>query len=182
MKTFTKLSLIGAVSLAAAAPAVAADGTTPSASTLCKQELTAMGEATFKQTYGTNANRSNAFGKCVSKRQAKTAEAEKTAKTSANAQCKTEQAADEAAFTKKYGTGKKGANAFGKCVSAKAKTAEATEVKAQTKDNVNAAKTCKAAKKADAAAFAAKWGTKANAFGKCVSSTAKASAAERKAA
>jgi hypothetical protein len=38
-----------------------------SPSAQCRAERTAMGEANFKSTYGTNANKSNAFGKCVSK-------------------------------------------------------------------------------------------------------------------
>jgi hypothetical protein len=33
----------------------------------CKAERTAMGVAAFKREYGTNANKANAFGKCVSK-------------------------------------------------------------------------------------------------------------------
>ena len=39
---------------------------------------------------------------------------------------------------------------------------------------MNAAQTCKKAKADDAEAFAEQWGTKQNAFGKCVSATAKA--------
>ena len=39
-----------------------------------------MGDATFKQTYGTNADRSNAMGKCVSKRTAATNAARRAAK------------------------------------------------------------------------------------------------------
>jgi len=34
----------------------------------CKAERQKLGVDTFKQTYGTNANKANAFGKCVSKR------------------------------------------------------------------------------------------------------------------
>jgi hypothetical protein len=179
MKTFTMLTIAG--TLACAAPALAdsplsTTTTTPSAAQLCHSEKAQMGAATFAQTYGTNANRANAFGKCVSKRAQQSADAATAAKTSASAACKAEQTADPAAFAKKYGTGKKGANAFGKCVSGQAKTRKAAAVKADTDANVNAAKTCKAARKADPAAFTAKWGKARNAFGKCVSSTAKAAA------
>ena len=75
-------------------------------------------------------------------------------------------------------------NAFGKCVSEKAKAKKAAadkEDKAQGKDRVNAAQTCKAAKQDDADKFATDFGAKKNAFGKCVSKTAKELAAERKA-
>ena len=48
-------------------------------------------------------------------------------------------------------------------------------------DFKNAAKYCKALKKASGANFATMFGTKKNAYGKCVSATAKENAAERKA-
>lgn len=182
MKTLTVLSMTGA--LVCAAPAVAqetAPTTTPSASQQCKTERTQMGKETFAKTFGTNANRSNAFGKCVSKRAAKTESAEKAAKTNAAEQCKAERTANEAAFKAKYGTGKNGNNAFGKCVSTTAKAKTAKQVKTEVADDVSASKSCKSARKADAAAFAAKFGKARNAFGKCVSTTAKAKADARKA-
>jgi FlaG/FlaF family flagellin (archaellin) len=137
-KTLTMLAVAGLTATIAAAPAGAAKPTTtkvPSASTQCKSEKAGMGDATFKQTYGTNANRSNAMGKCVSKRTAATNAARKAAKGDATKTAKT--------------------------------------VKAQVAGDINAAKTCKAAKQADATAFGAKYGTHRNAFGKCVSATAK---------
>jgi hypothetical protein len=139
-----------------------------SAAQQCATERTAMGVDAFKALYGTNGNKSNAFGKCVSKR----AQANDQAQSNASAQCRAERSADPAAFKAKYGTGKNGANAFGKCVSGKAKAAEATQVKATE----NAAKACWSERKADPAAFKAKYGTgssKANAFGKCVSGKVK---------
>lgn len=177
----TLLTLSAAATLAFAAPAFAttpaATTTTPSASQQCKQERTAMGAKTFADTYGTNANKRNAFGKCVSKRSARTEQAAETAKTNASKECKAERAADPAAFAKKYGTGKKGANAHGKCVSSKAKAGTAAAVKAQVKAEINAARACRTERSADEKAFAAKYGTNANrrnAFGKCVSAKAKA--------
>ena len=127
-----------------------------------------MGTAVFKLTYGTNTNRSNAFGKCVSKLAQQNAKNTSTAA----AQCRTERTADPAAFAAKYGTGKNHANAFGNCVSKTAKAAAAQQQAA----TVNAAKSCWTERKADPAAFKAKYGTnanKSNAFGKCVSSTVK---------
>ena len=137
----------------------------------CSTERTAMGTPAFKLLYGTNANKSNAFGKCVSKL------AQQNAKNRSNAtsQCRTERTADPAAFAAKYGKGKKHANAFGNCVSQNAKWAAAQQVKATN----NAAKACWTERKADPAAFKAKYGTnanKSNAFGKCVSGKVKHSA------
>src|SRR5690242_915446 len=166
--------LVVAVAALLVPVAALADGSTPApatvASQLCSQLKAQMG-ATFATTYGTNAIKSNAFGKCVAK-QAKAAAA-----TVGNAlqSCKAEQAADPAAFDKKYGSngkdGKNGAkqNALGKCVSAAVKSANDAQSKALT----TAAATCKAALKASKADFGAKWGTKPGAFGRCVAATAK---------
>jgi len=135
-----------------------------------------MGVATFRHTYGTNKNRRNAFGKCVSKRQHATDAATAEGKRNAAKDCKAEESLDPAAFAKKYGTGKNQRNAYGKCVSqsAKAKTAEA--VADEVDADVSAAKACKAERKTDPDAFRVKYGTnrnKRNAFGKCVSAQAK---------
>jgi hypothetical protein len=171
MKTTLLVLVVAALLVPVAA---LADGTTPAPTTvanqLCSQLKASMG-ATFATTYGTNASKSNAFGQCVAK------QAKPAATTVANAlqSCKTEQAADPAAFDKKYGTngkaGSKGAdqNALGKCVSAAVKAANATTAKALT----TAAATCKAALKASKTDFATKWGAKPGAFGRCVAATAK---------
>ena len=134
----------------------------------CSSERGAMGATPFKLLYGTNANRSNAFGKCVSK----LAQQNEQARSNAAAQCRSERTADETAFAAKYGIGKKHANAFGRCVSGKAKAAAENREDA-TK---NAAKACWAERKAGVAAFNAKYATnasKSNAFGKCVSGKVK---------
>jgi hypothetical protein len=136
----------------------------------CSTERNAMGVPAFKLLYGTNADRSNAFGKCVSKL------AQQNANNQANAaaQCRAERAADPAAFATKYGKGHNHKNAFGNCVSGKAQAAAAQQVQA----TINAAKSCWTERKADPAAFKAKYGTnanKSNAFGKCVSGKVKQS-------
>ena len=181
MKTLTTLSLIGALALSTTAfaddSAPTPEPTTPSASKQCRTERSAMGVALFRMTYGTNKNKHNAFGKCVSKRTHATTEAAKDAKKNASKDCTAEETADPAAFKAKYGTGKHGANAHGKCVSQKAKTETAKTVKDEVKADVSAAKACKTERKADPAAFREKYGTnhnKRNAFGKCVSKQAKA--------
>jgi hypothetical protein len=143
-------------------------GDRTSAAQQCKTERQQMTVDVFKQTYGTNANKSNAFGKCVSARAKQNAQS----RSNASASCRSERAADPAAFAARYGTGKKGANAFGKCVSSKAKSAEAKQVHA----TVNAAKDCRTEQQADPAAFKDHYGTnanKSNAFGKCVSGKVK---------
>jgi hypothetical protein len=138
------------------------------AATQCATERQQMGADAFKQLYGTNANKSNAFGKCVSR----LAQQNSKDQSNAAAQCRSERAADPAGFAATYGAGKNHKNAFGKCVSSKAKTAEAKQVRS----TVNAAKQCRAEQQADPAAFKDQYGTnanKSNAFGKCVSGKVK---------
>jgi hypothetical protein len=122
--------------LALALPAIAqADGTSPTTTTaqkLCRAErgTTDATKSAFAQKYGTNKNKKNAFGKCVSKTAAEQRKqddtaAEDAAEVKAAKACSTERGttADTiAAFVQKYGTNKNKKNAFGKCVSAKAKT------------------------------------------------------------
>jgi len=182
-----KTLVVALGAMAFAIPALADDTTTttttttPTAQQQCRTERAQMGKATFASTYGTNKNKSNAYGKCVSKRAQATSTAQDQATTNAAKTCKAERAADPAAFQTKYGTGKNGKNAYGKCVSQTAKAAAAAKVADETKADVSAAKTCKAERAQDAAAFKAKYGTnknKSNAFGKCVSKTAKAQSSD----
>jgi len=141
-------------------PALAVAGSPPSpadhvaAAKQCATERTAIGAAAFKALY---ANKSNAFGKCVST----LAQKNEQERSNSAAQC----SADAAAFTAQWGH----KNAFGKCVSATAKAAAAARVQA----TINAAKACSTLRKADAATFNQKYGTSANAFGKCVSANVK---------
>ena len=170
-----KLLLAAALSAAVVAPAAAmAQDPAPSdfknAAKYCKEFRDGAGKANFVTMFGT---KKNAYGKCVSqtakKNAAEDAAQAKEAKTSAAKECKAE--------------GLKGRE-YGKCVSTKAKAKKAAadkEDEAQEDDRINAAQSCKAAKKADATKFAADYGTRKNAFGKCVSKTAKENAAERKA-
>ena len=84
-----------------------------------------MGVEAFKAKYGTNPNKANAFGKCVSgkskaaKGDADEDEAEESAgRGGAAKKCKAERESMGAdAFKAKHGTNKNKANAFGKCVS-----------------------------------------------------------------
>jgi len=168
-----KFALLAVLVLVAVPAALAEDSPSPSdqASTFCKQQRTQMGATAFKLLYG---NSSNAYGRCVSKL-AGTVQADRT---NAAKQCAAERADaafadshDGKTFAQFYGTGKNGSNAYGKCVSSKAKAAEDE----QQADTISAAKACKAERTSMGAdAFTKKYGGRSNAFGKCVSKTAKA--------
>jgi hypothetical protein len=86
-----------------------------SASAACKAEQSDLnfagthGGQTFDQTYGTNADLSNAFGKCVSSMAAAISTAQVHAIVSAALACKAEQKSDSTAFEAKY-------RSFSRCV------------------------------------------------------------------
>jgi hypothetical protein len=90
----------------------------------CKAERAADAQA-FKDTYGTNKNGNNAFGKCVSGKASEkkaamdAADAQQVAETKSAAKwCASERKRlGGEAFAEEYGTNKNGKNAFGKCVS-----------------------------------------------------------------
>jgi hypothetical protein len=180
-----RILITGTTMLALSFPAgaLAEDAPAPSpaknASKTCSALRAGIGVAAFKEAYGTNKNKSNAFGKCVSKQTTTEEKAVKAAKNS----CKTEQddanfaaGHDGKTFAQFYGTNKNGKNAYGKCVSGKAKAKHAEE----TATLVKAGKTCKTERKAlGKEAFTAKYGGKSNAFGKCISAEAKADKAAR---
>jgi hypothetical protein len=137
----------------------------------CKELRKAAGKKGFADLYGKKG-----LGRCI-KQETKENSAEQqqagdTAAKNAAKECKAEQSADAATFASTYGNGH---NAYGKCVSQKAKAdqQEQEQENAQADDDqVGAARQCKDERKADSAAFADKYGTngnKRNAFGKCVS-------------
>jgi hypothetical protein len=123
-----------------AVPGAARASDTPSAadrqnaSQDCRAErgATAATRAAFKARYGTNRNKSNAFGKCVSQaaKAAKQAADDQDEDSIADRKSAAKQCAQERgttaesrdAFAKKYGTNADRANAFGKCVSKVAKS------------------------------------------------------------
>jgi hypothetical protein len=164
---------------ALALPAVAIAAGTPNTNSLannsCKAQQTAMGATTFKAAYGTNADKSNALGKCVAKATVTAAAAVQNAAKS----CKAQQAdanfasatnnPNHLTFDAFYGANGKGksadANAYGKCVSKLTQTS----TNAQTKADVAAAKTCKTELAASKTNFAGTYGAGKNAFGVCVS-------------
>lgn len=174
-------AVLSALAVAAILPVAALADTATSAdkangARACQALKASMG-ATFASTYGTNADRSNAFGKCVSA----WTRAEHQNRHEAVTACKAEQAdAGFAAthggktFDQFYGAGKQSANAFNRCVASK-RAAESAEDRTAV---ANAARKCKAERKTlGDAPFRAKYGTnadKSNAFGVCVSKLASA--------
>ena len=163
-----KLILAGALALVIA-PASASAADAPSAEALakasCKTQKAEMGVKVFKQTYNAKG-----VGKAVKACAGVTEDTAADALKNAAKECKAERDADAETCATTYGTNTNNANAFGKCVSGKAKD----KVDEETDDTVAAAATCKALKKVDATPFESTYGSKKNAFGKCVSATAKA--------
>jgi colicin import membrane protein len=166
---FSALAVLAVPATAVAAKPTKADKR--EAQKECRAERDASPEA-FNDTYRN-------FGACVSEK-AREAKAErKQAKANAARECRAERDADREAFEEKYGTNANNRNAFGKCVSAKAKAKQAeqdAEDAEEAEEIENAAQQCKAERAADRKAFEDKYGTNANkrnAFGKCVSQKAK---------
>jgi hypothetical protein len=182
--------LVGTLALPASAQATETGSTAERQNALqeCRfeQGTTAATREAFKLKYGTNHNKANAFGKCVSKAAKDESTESEAAKANAPTACRAEEGATDeskAAFAEKYGTNRNGKNAFGKCVSAKAKE---LKEQADAADHANATAHKNAAKRCDEergttaatrAAFTKKYGTGSggkNAFGRCVSRLAKA--------
>jgi hypothetical protein len=77
----------------------------------------------FAEFYGTGPNHKNAFGKCVSSKAKAASDQQQSATRSAAKSCKTERTdLGGPAFRAKYGKNANDRNAFGKCVSALAKS------------------------------------------------------------
>jgi hypothetical protein len=96
----------------------------------CRTERQA-GLDAFRDQYGTNRNKRNAWGKCVSSKTAAALRQDRQDVVNAAKQCKAERSDpdfaaghDGKSFQQFYGKNKNGKNAFGKCVSAKAKAAD----------------------------------------------------------
>jgi|SRR5215211_425119 len=138
----------------------------------CKSErgATKATREAFKAKY-------HSMGRCVRQNAAEEAEERAEARANAATECKAERAEMGAeAFAEQYGTNRNAKNAFGKCVSTKAKAKKA-EMDAQDKKEVQefkaAAKECASERTSTGRdAFAEQYGTNRNgrnAFGKCVS-------------
>ena len=157
------------IALAAAATAVGSDASS-NAKAACTTLRAKMGQSAFAQAY-------SSFGACVSSM----APVEQKNVTSANALCTAEQndpafAAGHSGktFDQFYGAGKKGKNAFGNCVSTKAKASS----QAEQQSRPNPSRACRGLRtQMGSQAFTALYGKNAtarNAYGKCVSAWARA--------
>ncbi len=169
-RLFIPLGLLAALALPATAAAVPTDADKREGKQECRQMLrTVDTRANFVQIVKleARANSKNAFGRCVKVRTADATGERSTAF----------KAAKEACGTLKRAPGTKGkpANpgAYGRCVSAAARALNAKADAEQRDESLNPAKTCRGLQKADADAFKAAYPGK-NAFGKCVSTVAKA--------
>ncbi len=123
------------------------------ATTACKSERAQVGEATFLENYGS-------LGAC---KQSYRALAQGAAKNAAKA-CKAERTKRPAVFRSKYGVGKKKRNAFGKCVSKKARGALEDTVSA----DVDAMTACTDYRDEDPDGFAEFYGEESDALSTCV--------------
>ena len=110
-----RIMLVSALVAAIVVPSALAADPTPAdfknAAKYCKAVRESKGVDAFQTQYGTNKNKKNAFGKCVSSTaKAKAEKREDTAATNAaTAECKKQQAADAAKFAQNYKN-------FGQCV------------------------------------------------------------------
>jgi hypothetical protein len=174
------IGLVAALALPAAAAAKppAEQELNQAAHAQCKTERgkTKATREAFKAKYGS-------MSRCVRENAAEEAAEEAAAQKNAAKECKAEAADpgfaathENKSFAEFYGTNGNGKNAYGKCVStkAKAKKAEMDAADAEEAEEFkNAAKACAGERRTMGTdAFAEKYGTNANkrnAFGKCVS-------------
>jgi hypothetical protein len=149
--------------------------------------------AGFKQTYGAGPNKVGAFGRCASAWAQRNRTNISNARPNASRLCRTEQQDSNFSnttlepqhngqtFNQFYGDtnphNPNANNAFGKCVSQKAKALgdarTATQQAAQVNGFKNAAKYCKDLRANHNAQFLSTYGTSHNAYGKCVARNAK---------
>ncbi len=101
-------ALVAAIAAPAALSADPVPADYTNAAKYCKAVRESKGVEAFQTAYGTNKNKKNAFGKCVSQtakaKAAKREDATKddAAESKATADCKKQQAADAAKFAKDY--------------------------------------------------------------------------------
>ena len=123
-RTFATAGIVAAMLVPSAFAADPVPADYKNAAKYCKALRTSKGVGVFGAEYGTNANKMNAFGKCVSttakakakKREAASDAAEDAAEAKATATCKKQQAENATKFAQEHKN-------FGQCVKAeKAKT------------------------------------------------------------
>jgi len=120
-KTYAAKSTAKAMRACVAKAEPAAEAEAKNAAHACRAERDADREA-FEEKYGTNENKKNAFGKCVSTTAKASTEEAAEDRVNAAKTCKALKRDDAEAFEDAYGSRK---NAFGKCVSATARADDA---------------------------------------------------------
>jgi hypothetical protein len=176
MKRITvAIGLIAALALPAGAQAKPNNDDEQAAQKQCKAERgsTSATREGFKARY-------HSMSRCVREKAAEEETERGKAKSNAARACKAErETLGQEGFTNKYGENKNKKNAFGKCVSTKARESKAemdAQDEKQAKELRNAAKECAAERRTmGEEAFANRYGknrNKRNAFGKCVSGKA----------
>jgi len=111
-QSFLTAVLIAAVVIPSALAADPVPADFKNAAKYCKAVRESKGLEAFATLYGTNKNKKNAFGKCVSKTANGKAEKREDAQgNAANAECKKQQKADAAKFAQDYKN-------FGQCMKA----------------------------------------------------------------
>ncbi len=110
-RIFVVCALIGAILVPSALAADPTPADFKNAAKYCKAVRESKGVDAFQTQYGTNKNKRNAYGKCVSSTaNAKAEKREDAAETNAaTAECKKQQARDAAKFAQDYKN-------FGQCV------------------------------------------------------------------
>jgi hypothetical protein len=123
-RSITAVAVLALLTVPAGAVAKPSETDRVNASQECRAERgdsPATHEA-FRDKYGTNKSKRNAFGKCVSEKARAEEKERKAERRKATKQCRAERAEiGVEAFREKYGTNKGKRNAFGKCVSKTAK-------------------------------------------------------------
>jgi hypothetical protein len=185
------LSLVLVLALAGMVAAVAGAQTTSdthNAAKYCKQLRTASGgrgepfrEAVATLTHARKVTIANAYGKCVSYQARQNARDRQQAHRSALETCRSERNDPNfptnhngQTFDQVYGGGH-GNAAFHNCV-AQHQQQSLAQARQANSNEVNAARQCRAQRDQDRDAFNAQWGSNTNhrnAFGKCVSHTAR---------
>jgi hypothetical protein len=102
-RTLAICALIGAIVVPSAFAADPTPAEFKNAAKYCKALRTSKGVEAFNAQYGTNANKKNAYGKCVSSTaKAKAGKREDAAEAKAAADCKKQKAEDAAKFAENY--------------------------------------------------------------------------------
>jgi hypothetical protein len=175
-----KITLVAGLALALVLPTVAGAKPTPDRG----DKRAAVTEC--RTLRGNSAATREAFltkfrnvGACVTKKATEEAQEEQDAHKNAAKECKAARDEDPAGFADFWGQNDNDRNALGKCVSTTAKEKEHeadAEDREQATEFKRAANTCATERSEGESPFNAKWGeseSDSNAFGKCVSRTAR---------